>query len=224
MHDLGTTESVQCKIETTTEEPITYRPYRLSYKEREEVREIVDDLKGAGIIVDSTSPYASPILVVRKKDGGVRLCIDYRGLNKITKKMSYPLPLIDDQLERLSGKVYFTTIDMMSGYYQIPVEMDSQHKTAFITPDGLYHFTKMPFGLVNGPAIFQRLVNSVLGPLRFTIAMAYMGDILLPSTTIEEGLVNLAAVLKVLQRANLKLNLKKFNFLYTKIDYLGFEI
>ncbi|KAK9730648.1 hypothetical protein QE152_g14378 [Popillia japonica] len=92
MHGLGTIESVQCKIETTTEEPITYRPYRPSYKEREEVREIVDDLKGAGIIVDSTSPYASPI----------------------------------------------TTIDMMSGYYQIPVEMDSQHKTAFITPDGLY--------------------------------------------------------------------------------------
>ncbi|KAK9721408.1 Reverse transcriptase (RNA-dependent DNA polymerase) [Popillia japonica] len=202
MHDLGTTESVQCKIETTTEEPITYRPYRLSYKEREGVREIVDDLKGAGIIVDSTSPYASPILV-RKKDGGVRLCIDYRGLNKITKKMSYPLALIDDQLERLSGK---------------PTQ------NCFITPDGLYHFTKMTFGLVNAQAIFQRLVNPVLGPLRFTIAMTYMDDILLPSTTIEEGLVNLAEVLKVLQRANLKLNLKKCNFLYTKIDYLGFEI
>ncbi|KAK9747466.1 Reverse transcriptase (RNA-dependent DNA polymerase) [Popillia japonica] len=138
--------------------------------------------------------------------------------------MNYPLPIIDDQLDRLTGKCYFTTLDMFSGYYQVPVADEHKHKTAFVTPDGTYEFTKMPFGLVNGPAIFQRLINSVLGSLRFTVAMAYMDDVLIPSSSVEEGLANLEQILVVFRRANLKLNLKKCYFLYENIDYLGFQI
>ncbi|KAK9727837.1 Reverse transcriptase (RNA-dependent DNA polymerase) [Popillia japonica] len=200
------------------------QPYRLSYAEREKVRCMVDELKHAGIVVDSTSAYASPILIVKKKTGDERMCVDYRGLNKVTKKMNYPLPIIDDQLDRLTGKCYFTTLDMFSGYYQVPVADEHKHKTAFVTPDGTYEFTKMPFGLVNGPAIFQRLINSVLGSLRFTVAMAYMDDVLIPSSSVEEGLANLEQILAVFRRANLKLNLKKCYFLYENIDYLGFQI
>ncbi|KAK9711569.1 Reverse transcriptase (RNA-dependent DNA polymerase) [Popillia japonica] len=143
---------------------------------------------------DSTSAYASPILIVKKKTGDERMCVDYRGLNKVTIK------------------------------FQVPVADEHKHKTAFVTPDGTYEFTKMPFGLVNGPAIFQRLINSVLGSLRFTVAMAYMDDVLIPSSSVEEGLANLEQILAVFRRANLKLNLKKCYFLYENIDYLGFQI
>ncbi|KAK9736992.1 hypothetical protein QE152_g11084 [Popillia japonica] len=114
LQELGVSSTVKCKIETVTEEPVTFRPYRLSYAEREKVRCMVDELKHAGIVVDSTSAYASPILIVKKKTGDERMCVDYRGLNKVTKKMNYPLPIIDDQLDRLTGKCYFTTLDMFS--------------------------------------------------------------------------------------------------------------
>lgn len=224
LKELGCTPEFECKIETTTDQPVTYRPYRLSHSERAKVREMVEELKNAGIIVDSNSSYASPILIVKKKTGDERFCIDYRGLNKITTKMEFPLPIIEDQLDRLSGKNYYTSLDMKSGYYQVPVEKNSRAKTAFVTSDGIYEFKKMPFGLLNGPAIFSKMINHVQGPLRFTIAMAYMDDILLPSVTEEEGLNNLEEILIVLRRANLKLNLKKCFFLEENIEYLGYEI
>ncbi|GJQ73132.1 hypothetical protein Trydic_g1760 [Trypoxylus dichotomus] len=187
IREFGLTNQIVCEI-TVTDQPVIYRPYRLSRSEREKVRDMVNELKSAGIVI---SPYASTILIVHKKTGDERLCIDYRGLNKITKKITYPLLLTDDQIDRLSGKKYFITLDMRSGYYQIPVSKDSQHKTAFITPYGMFEFLRMPFSIVNGPAIFQELINSVLGSLRFTIAMAYMDDIPLPSVTAEGGLQNL---------------------------------
>ncbi|XP_026467803.1 uncharacterized protein LOC113371390 [Ctenocephalides felis] len=110
----------------------------MSYGEREKLRVMIQDLKNAGIVVDSTSDFASPILIVKKKTGDERICIDYRALNKITKKMTHPLPLIDDQLDRLAGNEYFTTLDMASGYYQIPMDKQSQRKTAF-NCRGRYH-------------------------------------------------------------------------------------
>lgn len=137
------------------EKTVYYRPYRLSQHEREKVIEMIDEMKGAGIVEDSTSEFASPILLVRKKSGEFRLCVDYRELNKLTVKDHYPLPRIDDQLDNLGQKKYFSSLDLFSGYYQIPMAYDSKEKTAFITPDGHYQFRRMPFGLCNAPRYFS---------------------------------------------------------------------
>jgi len=224
MSELGKVKSTECDIITVTKEPVTFRPYRLSESERRTVREMVEDLKGCGIITDSNSPYASPILLVKKKDGGSRFCVDYRALNKITVKDRYPLPLIEEQIDRLSGMKLYTNLDMYSGYYQIPMSKDAREKTSFVTPDGQYEFTRMPFGIANGPSVYQRMINQVLGPLRFTIAMVFMDDVLIPSRTVEDGLYNLETVLETFVNANLTLSLKKCNFLCTEIEYLGFQI
>lgn len=180
MSELGCTNLSEMEIVLTDQTPVVYRPYRMSMSEREKVREIVHELLDNDIIEESTSSYASPIILVLKKDGGSRLCIDFRALNRKTVKDHFPMPRIDDQLDLLSGNQYFSSLDLASGYYQIPMKGDSKHLTAFITPDGLYQFKKMPFGLVNSPAVFQRTVYKVLGNARFNSALAYMDDILVP--------------------------------------------
>lgn len=152
------------------------------------------------------------------------MCIDYRAINRKTLKDKYPLPRIDDLLDSLKGSCYFTTLDMASGYHQIPIEEDSIQKTAFVTPDGHYEFMRMPFGLVNAPAVFQRTINQILGPLRFETAMAYLDDVLIPSASIAEGIQRLKCVLELFRTAGLTLRLNKCNFLQENIEYLGHEI
>jgi len=146
--------------------------------ERKLVREMVGDLKKCGIISDQNSPYASPILLVKKKGGSSRFCVDYRVLNKTTVKYRYPLLLIDEQLG-LSGMKLYTNLDMFSGYYQLLMSKDAIKKKSFITSDEQYEFKRMPFGLANGPSVYQRMTNPVLGPLCFTIAMVFMDDVLI---------------------------------------------
>ncbi|XP_015435727.1 PREDICTED: uncharacterized protein LOC107191251 [Dufourea novaeangliae] len=214
----------QIKIATKEDRAVSYHPYRLSISEREKVREIISELMTNGIIRGSTSSYASPIILVKKKNGEDRMCIDFRALNRITIKDKYPLPLIDDQLDRLGDAKYFTTLDMASGFYQIPIAEDSIEKTAFVTPDGHYEFLRMPFGLANAPAVFQRAINNALGNLRNSIALVYLDDVLIPSKTIEEGLDRLEQVLQALDTAGFSLNMKKCLFFKTQLEYLGREI
>lgn len=165
------------------------------------------------IIRESVSPYASPVILVRKKDSSDRLCVDYRALNRITVKDRYPLPLIDDQLDRLGKACYFSTLDMTSGFHGIPIEKEtSVEKTAFVTPDGHYEWLRVPFGLCNGPSSFQRAINIALGALKSTIALPYIDDVIVPSISIEEGLERLNLVLKALDDAGFTLNLKKCKF------------
>ncbi|XP_064462728.1 uncharacterized protein LOC135373461 [Ornithodoros turicata] len=166
MPEICCTALTEMRIDLIEDSVVKFRPYRLAHSEREVVRGIVRELEEAGIVKESNSEFASPILLVTKKTGEKRLCVDLRALNRITKKESYPLPLIDDQLDRLHDKKYFTTLDLASGYYQVPITESSRSKTAFVTPDGHYEFTRMPFGLVNAPAVFQRMINAVLCPLR----------------------------------------------------------
>nr|XP_015839387.1 PREDICTED: RNA-directed DNA polymerase homolog [Tribolium castaneum] len=154
-----------------------YRPYRISFSEKEQVRNIVRELKEADIIEETDSPFASPVILVKKKSGEVRMCVDYRALNKKTVKQHYPLPLIDDQLDRLRGQIYFTSVDLSMGYHQVPMSIHARGKTAFINPDGVYCFKRMSFGLANAPSQFQRLINIVVGNLRYDTAMAYLDDI-----------------------------------------------
>jgi reverse transcriptase-like protein/integrase-like protein/aspartyl protease len=203
---------------------VNRNPYRMSASERKAVRDIIEDLLKNHIIRDSESEFASPILLVRKNDGSYRMCVDYRELNSHTIKDRYPLPLIDDQLDRLGKGKFFTSLDMSSGFHQIPIDESSIHKTAFITPDGHYEYLRTPFGLANAPAVFQRSVNKALGNLKNTMALVYLDDILIPSESVEQGLQFLEAVLTTLQQAGFSLNMKKCHFLQSKLEYLGREI
>jgi hypothetical protein len=214
---------VELEIKLNEEQPFTYRPYRLAEAEKKNVRKIINELLGSGVIEECQSPYASPILLVKKKDGQDRMCIDYRKFNSMTVKHRYPLPRIDDQLDRLSGYKFYTSLDLLSGYHQIPVSPESKKYTAFVTPDAQYCWNRMSFGVANGPSLFMRLMNKVLAN-HTHMAMVYLDDILIPSKTVREGLENLEEILCLLRREGLTLNVKKCTFLSTSVEYLGFEI
>lgn len=221
--ELGIAKSAELEIHLENNRPFTFRPYRMSASEQEIVKTMVEELVKDGIIRESNSSYSSPILLVKKKNGESRLCIDYRKLNSQSIKDRYPLPRIDDQLDRLHGSCCFTSLDLRAGYYQIPVSEKSKHLTAFVTNAGQYEFNRMPFGLANAPSVFQRLINKVLGPVK-NIAAVYLDDVLIHTPTIEEGLEKLESVLKLLREEGLTLNVKKCSFLKSSVTYLGFEI
>lgn len=197
------------------------RPYRLAPGEREHVKAIIKDLKDNNIIRDSNSPFASPILLVRKKDGSDRLCVDYRELNRNTVRDHFPLPLIDDHISKLSKARYFTVLDMTAGFHQIPVAPDSIEKTAFVTPDGQFEFLRMPFGLCNAPPVFQRAISTALKPFVDDFVLIYIDDVVIYSETPEQGLEHLKQVLGALRKTGFSLNINKCKFLQTEIEYLG---
>ncbi|XP_063624953.1 uncharacterized protein LOC134796705 [Cydia splendana] len=222
LRDLGFTTEAEMVIQLKDSEPVVYRPYRMSHSERQLVQGMVDDMVECGIVRESKSPYASPIVLVHKKSGEKRLCVDYRALNNKTKRDHYPLPRIEDLLDQLSGQTVFTTLDLASGYHQIPIAEESIEKTAFVTPDGQYEYTRMPFGLANAPAVFQRVMHKVLAKIKYVVI--YMDDILIPAASFEEGLTRLEEVLSVLQQSGLTLKKQKCNFFQQSIEFLGFEI
>lgn len=221
---LSTVNNATLQIKLKDDFIVSRNPYRLSAVERKAVREIISDLLQNNIIQESSSPFASPIILVRKKDGNYRMCVDYRELNAHTIKDRFPLPLIEDQLDRLGKAKFFTSLDMLSGFHQLSIDPESVPKTAFVTPEGHYEFLRMPFGLANAPAAFQRAINKALGKLKDNVALVYMDDILVPSISIEEGLESLEKVLGALQEAGFSLNLKKCHFFQEKLDYLGQEV
>jgi hypothetical protein len=222
--EVGKANTKPMKIELLSKVPVTCHPRCFAETERQEIREIVDELLRNKIIQESNSPYASPVLLVKKKNGESRLCVDYRQLNNITVKDRYPLPQIEDQLMRLSGFKYFSSLDLFAGYHQVPMSEESVPYTAFVTQDGQYEYLRMPFGLCNAPAVFQRMMNNVLGQHRFTKVLCYLDDLLIPATTLEESLAVLRETLEMLRTAGLTLKLSKCYFLRTTIEYLGYVI
>lgn len=224
MHDLGFTTETEMVIQLKDSDPVVYRPYRLSFSQRKKVQAMINELLECGIVQESNSPYASPIVLVQKKTGDMRLCVDYRALNNKTRRDHYPLPRIEDLLDRLSGQIIFTTLDLASGYHQIPIAKDSIEKTAFVTPDGQYEYTRMPFGLANAPAVFQRLIHKVLNKFKIKHAIVYMDDILIPASSVDEGFARLEEVLLALKNCGLTLKMEKCHFFKESIDFLGFEI
>lgn len=204
------------------ESPIVYRPYKMSYQEKMRVRDIIKDLLDKGIIRESESEFSSPILLVKKKDGSDRMCVDFRALNANTVKDRYPLPLIDDHIDRLGKAKYFTSLDMATGFHQIPMDKDSIHCTGFVTPEGHYEYLKMPYGLANAPVVYQRIISDTLRPfIESGKALVYIDDVLIPSETIDEGLQTLDEVLRILTTAGFSINLKKCTFLADEVEYLG---
>ena len=168
----------------------------------------VQEMLEAKVIQPSLSPWAFPVVLVEKKDGERRFCIDYRQLNHITNKDSYHLPRIDDTFDMLHGKKFFTTLDLASGYWQIELEESAKEKTAFIVENNLYEFNRMSFGLCNAPATFQRLMNYVLRDVLGKSALVYLDDVIIFSESYEQHLMDIRKVFSLLQRANLKLKLK----------------
>ncbi|CAF1231754.1 unnamed protein product [Adineta ricciae] len=205
-------------------QPIQSYPYRKSVKETTIINEQVTEMLDSHIIRPSTSPWSSPVVIIKKKDGSPRFCVDYRRLNLITERDVYPLPRIDDILDKLAGSRYFTTFDLKAGYWQIPIAEEDKKKTAFITTDGLYEFNVLPFGLSNAPATFQRTINSVLGSLRWDITLVYLDDTIVYSPSFDQHIQHLDQVLCALHKANVKLNSKKCSLARKQLDYLGFRI
>lgn len=205
--------------------PFYSPPRRLSFYEREIVSKTINELLSENVIRPSNSPYASTVVLVKKKDGKVRMCVDYRGLNKMTIRDNFPLPLIEDCLEYLEGKSVFTTIDLKNGFHHIGIEEESVKYTAFVTPDGQFEYLRMPFGLKNGPAVFQRFISDVLQDMvRARQVMVYMDDIILATRSVEEHYNILAKLLDRLVEYNLEVNFKKSEFMQRRIEYLGYDV
>eukprot|EP00253_Pinus_taeda_P034566 PITA_34566 len=202
----------QCKLKFS---------FGLSALENAEIKKQVQELLEKGFIRPSTSPCGSPVVLVRKKDGSWRMCINYRALNKITIKNRYPLPRIDDLLDQLKEVVCFTNLDLHSGYHQVRVAEQDVWKTAFKTKQGLYEWLVMPFGLTNTPATFMRLMDDVLRPFLDDFVIVYLDDILIFSKTWEEHLKHVKQTLDVLKREKLHVKLSKCEFGKTSLNYLG---
>lgn len=223
LEELGLTNKVEMEIELNDDSPIQQKAYRVPYAKKDKIEEIVDDLIKNDIVTTSNSDYASPVLLVKKKNGDDRLCIDYRLLNTKIKKEMFSTPNIEEELQEASSYKYFTTLDLNSGYYQIPIKKECRKFTAFITPKGIYEFKRMPFGLKNAPPVFQKLMNKLKKEVGTKIQI-YMDDILIGSHSVQEGLEKLDLTLKKLQDFNLTLNLEKCNFMQQTINYLGHKI
>lgn len=202
--------------------PPRLHPYRMTPKLERECRQIIQDLLDKGFISDSKSPVSSPVLLVKKKDGTYRMVIDYRELNKITVKDPFPLPRIDDLMAKVGDCSIFTTLDLHSGYHQIPLEPDAQYLTAFSTPFGHYEYKVMPFGLCNAPATFSRYMSQLLSDL--PNVFVYLDDILIASTDKESHLKHLRSVLSRLKDEGLVCKRKKCHFLQESCEFLGFTI
>jgi len=184
----GEVKEVCHEVETGDSPPVRQAARRVPFALREGMSRLVDEMLSGGVIRESASPWASPVVLVKKKSGDLRFCVDYRRLNAVTRKDVFPLPCIDDLLDQLGGKRLFSTLDAKSGYWQIRMAPASVEKTAFATPGGLYEFTVMPFGLSNAPATFQRLMQRVLSGLGAFCSM-FIDDILVFSES-EEGHVD----------------------------------
>jgi hypothetical protein len=208
-------------IDTSMHRPIHTPPYRKSNKDQETLGKETDKLLKNGIIEHSTSPWSSPVVLVKKKDGTTRFCVDYRRLNQITTKDAFPLPRIDDIYDQLTKATYFSKFDFKAGYFQVPLDKADRPKTAFSTRDGHFQFKVLPQGLTNGPPTFQRIVNQILGPNRWKHVLAYIDDIIIYSQNFTQHLQHIEEVCSLLYEANFKLNVDKCEVARKEILFLG---
>ena len=212
----GETDLVQLTIDTGDAPPVRQSARRIPMAAQQDLAQLLESMQKSHVIQPSESPWASPVVLVRKKDGSLRLYVDYRALNSVIKADSFPLPRIDDIL---GESRYFTTLDLKSGYWQVKVHPSCREKTAFITNEGLYEFR---VGLMNAPAVFQRLIKRVLMDVDSgkEFVSLYLDDVLVFSKTSEEHMRHLRQVLGRLREVGLKLNPKKCHFLCNQVTYL----
>jgi hypothetical protein len=224
---LTCTSKLTHRIITEDVSPICKRPYRVPYQRQEILKKEINKLLDDGVITESESPWSFPAILIEKKahpgeEAQFRLCIDFRTLNNITKTDFFPLPYLEDTIDRLAGASLFSTMDLASGYFQIPLHPDDQEKTAFSTFDNHYEFKRMPMGLKNAPATWQRFMNHIFANLSYKECLLYLDDVIVfSSDNIEEHLNRLRHVFEKMRESNLKFKPTKCHFLKKEVEYLG---
>lgn len=219
--DFGHTDKVRHHIKLSDETPFKYRARPIHPHDVDAVRKHLQELFDSGVIRESESPFASPIVVVRKKNGSVRLCIDYRKLNLQTIKDAYALPNLEEAFSALSGSKWFSVLDLKSGYYQIEIEESDKQKTAFVCPLGFWEFNRMPQGITNAPSTFQSLMEKCMGHMNLKEVLVFIDDLIIFSSSLEEHEQRLKRVLQRLRDYGLKLAPEKCKFFQTSVKYLG---
>ena len=222
--DLGCISSDEHRIQTDDHYPIASTPRRIPMHIESDVENLIVDLEEKGIIQKSTSPWNSPIVAIRKKDGSVRLCIDYRRLNSITKRPIYPMPSMRELFDTLAGAKYFSSLDLSMGYYQVKMNADDMSKTAFTSKSGQYIFRRMPMGLCGATATFQRVMTDILRDFNWSACVIYLDDVLVFGKDLADHNRKLEKILNVLKNSNIKLSQKKCQFLRQEVTYLGHTI
>ena len=217
----GSCDMLPFEIETGSNKPCVTRSYRIPICHQEEVSRQIGKMVKEGIVSQSCSPYHSPIVLVKKKNGSVRLCIDFRQLNRQTEGDNYPLPIIDDLLAKVKNSAFYSCLDLKSGYHQVALQDSAKPKTAFSHDDVLYEFNKLPFGLRNAPSHFSRLMQGVLSGLIGSAVLVYLDDLIVTGATVEEHVSNLCVVLEALQRHKLRVRPEKCQFFKKEVEFLG---
>ncbi|SAM02197.1 hypothetical protein [Absidia glauca] len=212
----------QHRIDTGDALPVATPDYRRSAAENLAIKEEVQAMLEKKVIVPSNSDWCSPVVLIKKPNGSYRFCVDYRRLKKVTIKDKYPLPRITELLDKLQGSKYFSTIDLKSGYWQLPMDPKDAKKTAFVADGALYEFTCLPFGVVNGPASFMRFMHGVLRSLNRI--MVYLDDVIVFSTSLEQHKADLRQVLDRLDEYNLKISVNKCQLFLKEVKFLGFLV
>lgn len=217
----GRTNLVKHSIDTGGSKPIKIPPRRLPFAQREIVENEISKMLENDVIEPSESPWSAPLLLVAKKDGSWRFCVDYRQLNSVTKKDAYPLPRIDESLDSLAGAAWFSTLDLVSGYWQMEMEEKDKSKTAFSTHMGLFQFKVLPFGMCNAPSCYERLIELVLRGLRWEKCLCYLDDIIVFGKSFDQALENLKLVFDRLKASNLTLKPSKCVLFQKEVPFLG---
>lgn len=218
---LGRLQGVEHEIPTTNETPIRSRPYRLTWEEDQHLRRELDELLDLGLIRPSAGVWTSPIFFVKKKEGTLRLVVNYQKLNQITVKDAFPLPRIDELLDSMGGARWFSTLDAASGYWQVPMADSSIAKTGFVTKYGTYEFKVMPFGLTSAPSTFQRAMTNILSSFIGKFVYVFIDDVIVYSRTPAEHANHLRLVFDACTQANLRLKRSKCTFGSNRVEYLG---
>ncbi|GFS66858.1 retrovirus-related Pol polyprotein from transposon 17.6 [Trichonephila clavipes] len=218
------TPFMEHRINTRNHLPVAVPPYRMNPSKKEILKQEIDRLLSEGIIDICESPYSSPVVLIPKPNGTFCLCIDYKKLNEITVADTYPLPRMDDLLHQAKLTPFMSTLDLRAGYHQVKVHVEDQDKTAFVCPFGTYRFLRMPYGLRNAPATFQRLMNRFCNGLEDILALPYLDDIIVLSETFEKHMFDLKTIFERLLHFKLKANREKCHFASSRVKYLGFWI
>ena len=221
-YDVGKTQLTQHEIPVqpgTT--PIKVHPYRHSPEQERDIERQFKQMIDAGLVEHGRGAWSFPVVLVKKKSGEWRFCVDYRKLNSVTCKDAYPIPRIDESLDALGGSKWFTTLDLISGYWQLPLSTDAKEKSAFVTRSGLWQWTVLPFGLTSAPGNFERLMETVFHGLQWETLLIYLDDVIIFSKDVESHLQRLGEVFNRLREANLKLKPSKCKLLQTEVEYLG---
>ncbi|EGT38055.1 hypothetical protein CAEBREN_28397 [Caenorhabditis brenneri] len=224
-NELGRTNVIECEIELVEgAQPVRQKPRPVPLAARPEIRKMIDKMLDQKVIRESKSSWASPVVLVKKKDNSIRMCIDYRKVNKVVKYNAHPLPNIEATLQSLAGKAVFSTLDLVSGYWQLPLKESSKEITAFVVGTEFYEWEVLPFGLVTSPALFQATMETVVGDLIGKCAFVYVDDLLVASENMEQHVLDLQRVLERVERSGLKFRASKCHLAKREVEYLGHKI